>query len=645
MSLHRTEITHIIYGKINGDLMSHRIQTLPPLLANQIAAGEVIERPASVVKELIENSLDAGASEIEVTIEQGGTGLIRVRDNGSGIHREDLYLAVSRHATSKIRGIDDLDQIATLGFRGEALASICSVSRFSLASATNSPQGFQIQLEGISHHLQESPLPHPIGTTIEVRDLFFNTPARRKFLRSEKTEFDHIDEVLKRIALSAFHVNFTLHHNKRLIRQYRGAEHKKDHNRRLSALCGEAFVEQALKIEAESASLHLSGWIGLPTFSRSQTDLQYFYVNGRIVRDKLLNHALRSAYHDVLYQNRHPAYVLFLELPPSEVDVNVHPTKQEVRFRESRLVYDFIRHRVHDALAHVKPGENRQTAPTQWVFPQTIAKTSHQSSLNIQEQISLYKKLHEDRLAPSHFESRSDHSSPCEEKFPETPPKIVLGEEWQEMARACATSAPLTQCTLEKNEAPLGYAIAQFRNIYILAENSEGLVVVDMHAAHERVLYERFKQDLAEHPLPSQALFVPLTLTFREQEIDCLESHRSSLEKIGFGFDLCSRESIIVREVPELLAHADLKQLIQDLVSDLLTQEKSTRCEEEMNKILSSMACRGAVHAKHHLSIVEMNALLRDMEKTAHSSQCNHGRPTWMQLSLQDLDRLFLRGR
>jgi len=621
--------------------MSQRIQKLQPLLANQIAAGEVIGRPASAVKELIENSLDAGATEIEVDIEQGGIQLIRVRDNGSGIHREDLLLATSRHATSKIQQVDDLDKIATLGFRGEALASICSVSRFTLASAQESGKGWQIQIEGIHENPEQAPLAHPRGTTIEIRDLFFNTPARRKFLRAEKTEFDHIDEVLKRIALSSFQTSFTLTHNKRQVRHYRKIEQESDRTARLSALCGSAFAEQALHIEAAAVDLRLSGWTGLPTFSRNQGDLQYFYVNGRIVRDKLLNHAMRSAYHDVLYHDRHPAYVLFLELAPQQVDVNVHPTKHEVRFRESRLVYDFIRRSVHDALASLRPGASPSAAPTKITFdkPYTGSSTkpstsSPVSSFKIQEQISLYKKLHEDRVA-------SD--VPTRDALP----KIALGAEWQEASPplAAAARAPTPEKTPAPSEPPLGHALAQFRDIYILAETSDGLIIVDMHAAHERVLYERFKQELATQRVPSQVLFVPLTVTLREQEVDCLEVHRHSLEQSGWGFEPSSQESIIIREVPQLLAQADLKQLIQDLACDLLTQSKSTRGEELLHKILGTMACRGAVHAKRRLSISEMNALLRDMEKTQHGGQCNHGRPTWMQLSLHELDRLFLRGR
>jgi DNA mismatch repair protein MutL len=626
--------------------MTQRIQVLKPLLANQIAAGEVIERPASVVKELIENSLDAGASEIEIDIEQGGLGLIRVRDNGSGIHREDLLLAVSRHATSKIRQVDDLEKIYTLGFRGEALASICSVSRFTLSSAQENGKGWQIQIEGIHENPEQAPIAHPIGTTIEIRDLFFNTPARRKFLRSEKTEFDHIDEVVKRIALSSFSASFTLTHNKRQVRYYRKSEGEKDQAARLSSLCGSAFVEQALRIEKEAAKLRLSGWIGLPTFSRSQADLQYFYVNGRIVRDKLLNHALRSAYHDVLYHDRHPAFVLFLEIDPQQVDVNVHPTKHEVRFRESRLIYDFIRHTVHNALANLKPGEDQRTAPTKIGIEKkyegpAYAKAPAQaalSSFQIQEQISLYKKLHEDRIG-----DLVTSTLPEREALKPALPKITLGDEWQEINPEPPIKAPAPQT--EESLAPLGFAIAQFRDIYILAENAEGLIIVDMHAAHERVLYERFKKQLAEQGIPSQTLFVPLTVSLREAEIAYLENHQEIFQQSGFRLEPSSKESLIVREVPQLLAQADLKQLIQDMAADLLADTKTSRSEDLINRILGTLACRGAVHAKRRLSISEMNALLRDMEKTQHSGQCNHGRPTWMQLSLQELDKLFLRGR
>ncbi len=604
--------------------MNPRIQQLKPLLANQIAAGEVIERPASVVKELLENSLDAGASEIEIEIEQGGSRLIRVRDNGLGIHPEDLLLAVSRHATSKIKAVDDLEKIASLGFRGEALASICSVSRFTLSSAQEKGKGWQIQLEGLHENPQPLPVAHPLGTTLEIRDLFFNTPARRKFLRSEKTEFDHIDEIVKRIALCSFQTNFILSHNKRQIRHYRGLPTEENRRLRLSTLCGASFAEQALQIEAEAKPLRLFGWISLPTFSRSQADLQYFYVNGRMVRDKMLNQALRSAYHDVLYHDRYPAYVLFLELDPQQVDVNVHPAKYEVRFRENRLIYDFIRHSIHDALAELRPGADQKAAPTKLAlekhFPTKTASRPAYAPFKVQEQISLYKKLQEEKSAPA--------ATLKEEALP----KVLLDSSWQEL-----TEPP--------NLQPLGFALAQLRNIYILAENEQGLIIVDMHAAHERVLYEGFKKEFINKKIPSQILFVPLALRLREEEVDSLVQHEKLFQQSGFSFETASKESIIIREIPQLLAEANLPQLIQDLASDLKENAQTTQTEELTNKILGTMACRAAIHAKRHLSLSEMNALLREMEKTQHASQCNHGRPTWMQLSLEDLDKLFLRGR
>ena len=631
--------------------MPSRIHRLKPLLANQIAAGEVIERPASALKEVIENSIDAGATQIDIDIEQGGSRLIRVRDNGGGIHRDDLPLAVSRHATSKIIQVDDLEKIATLGFRGEALASICSVSRLTLSSAQDKNGGWQIHVEGINEDPTLQPVAHPIGTTLEIHDLFFNTPARRKFLRSEKTEFDHIDEVVKRIALSSFNVGFTLSHNKRQIRHYHKAVQESERSSRLAALCGSAFVEQALQIETSGAGLHLSGWIGLPTFSRSQADLQYFYVNGRIVRDKLLTHAVRSAYHDVLYHDRHPAFVLFLELPPEQVDVNVHPTKHEVRFRESRLIYDFIRHGVHDALGNLRAGEDQKTAPTKlWrdkneePTPFNRAPLSSASrnlvapraAFKVQEQLSLYKILHEEKLA-----LQPEEASRL--------PTVALGDEWQESPAPEVHQAPSLKI-LEKEPAaegmpPLGFAIAQFRDIYILAENTQGLVIIDMHAAHERVLYERLKAEHAEEHIRAQTLFVPLTLSLREQEVMHLEKHQAFLQQSGLRIEPTSKDSVMVREVPQLLAQTDIKQLVQDLASDLVTQAKTTRTEELTNKILGTLACRAALHAKRRLSLPEMDALLRDMEKTRHSGQCNHGRPTWMQLTLSELDKLFLRGR
>lgn len=592
--------------------MLTRIQTLTPLLANQIAAGEVVERPASVVKELLENSLDAGATKIEFEIEQGGVRLLRVRDDGSGIHPDDLVLALSRHATSKIKNADDLERIMTLGFRGEALASVASISRLVLSSAIANQSGWQVNLHGNEQVPELTPVAHPQGTTIEVRDLFFNTPARRKFLRAEKTEFDHIDETIKRIALSHFHVNFTVKHNQRVVRQYRAATSEAGQIQRLSEVCGATFAEHALKIEAEAVGLKLTGWIGLPTFSRSQADLQYFYVNGRMVKDKLVTHAVRQAYRDVMYQDRHPAFVLFLEISPSQVDVNVHPTKHEVRFRESRLIHDFICRSLQNVLAGIRPGQE-VTPPTAILDPIAMPdkmnvdyrSMSRQSPpVKVREQIAVYNQLHLPTSKPLLVEQNS--TSPVQ---------------------------------------PLGHALAQLRGIYILAENEEGLVLVDMHAAHERVLYEQLKKDYQEQGFISQPLLVPLTVQLSEREANAIEQNVEMFERLGLKVARISQESVVVREVPALLREGNTEQLIRDIIADLIEHEQSFRIEERINHILATMACRGSVHSQHKLTLPEMNALLRAMENTDHSGQCNHGRPTWMQLSMAELDKLFLRGR
>lgn len=602
-----------------------RIQKLTPLLANQIAAGEVIERPASVVKELVENSLDAGATQIEIDIEQGGVGLIRVRDNGSGIHREDLPLALSRHATSKIHHSDDLAQIMTLGFRGEALASIGSVSRLQIASALAKQSGFQVSVAGETA-AESTPAAHPQGTTVEVRDLFFNTPARRKFLRSEKTEFDHIDELIKRMALSAFHVGFTLRHNQRIIRQYFPVNTSGNASERLAALCGSAFVEHAVHIEAEGAGMQIRGWIALPTFSRSQNDLQYFYVNGRMVRDKLVLHALKEAYQDVLYRDRYPAYILFLDVPPNQVDVNVHPTKHEVRFREGRVVHDFIFHSVHDALASVRPGDE-----------------SHQH-----EAISQAKPAPKPAIlsAPTHTHTHV-HRAPIQ-----NPIKNVVSVQ-EKMAIYKTLHAEPTQLPQEKTPEisseeevpPLGFALGQLQGIYILAENAKGLVMIDMHAAHERIMYEKMKMEFAAQQLAIQILLVPLTLVLSEREAELVDEQADFFQQLGFAVARMAKETIVIRSVPQVLAQGPIEQLVRDIIADLLMHGDSTRAQEHIHKLLSTLACHSAVRAKRRLTIPEMNALLRSMEKTDHSGQCNHGRPTCVQLSLDDLDKLFMRGR
>lgn len=570
-----------------------RIQKLSPLLANQIAAGEVVERPASVIKELIENSLDAKASKIDMEIEHGGVHLLKIRDNGTGIYPEDLELALSRHATSKIKNLDDLEQIMTLGFRGEALASISSVSRLTLSSATEGKTGWQVMTQGVELVAELKPVAHPQGTTVEVRDLFFNTPARRKFLRAEKTEFEHIDEVVKRMALSFFDVDFNLHHNQRLVRQYRAARSDVEREQRVASLCGSTFVENSLKIEVAIAGLRLWGWVALPTFSRAQADLQYFYVNGRIVRDKLVNHAVRQAYHDVLFGGRHPAYVLFLEMDPTQVDVNVHPTKHEVRFRESRLVHDFITRSLHDALAGIKPAE----AFVKPVFSVPQQPLQHSMPLKVREQMEVYNKLQE----------------------PAVPEPSVV--------------------------PPLGFALAQLKGVYILAENTEGLVLVDMHAAHERVMYEQLKKNWAAQGIVAQPLLIPLTVVLNEREANSIENQAVFFAQLGMKIERISLENVVIRDVPDILRDSNIEQLVRDIAADLIEHDQSSRIDEYREHLFATMACHAAVRAQRKLTIPEMNALLRAMERTEHSGQCNHGRPTVTQLSMTELDKIFLRGR
>ncbi len=601
-----------------------RIQHLPPQLANQIAAGEVVERPSSVVKELLENSLDAGASQIDIDIEQGGLRLIRIRDNGYGIHKDDLSLALSRHATSKIASLDDLINVSTLGFRGEALPSIASVSRLILTSMQKeASQGWQVRGDGREDLLDLAPAAHNIGTTIEVRDLFFNTPARRKFLRTEKTEFKHLEAVVRRIAMARFDVGFNLTHNNRVVYSLRPAHTINEQEKRIATLCGKPLMESALHLEFEGTDLRLSGWIAQPTFSRSQADMQYFYVNGRVIRDKVLAHAVRQAYQDVIYHGRHPAYVLYLELPASEMDVNVHPAKHEVRFSESRMVYDFLLRSVKQTLAQVRPGqegeviENESTASEATRHPVVDYMPSKQQSmpLAVNEHIAAYKALYSPR-------SSGSLSQPSK-----------------------AGSQIKMENSGDDEVPPLGFAVGQIHGVYILAQNQAGLVIVDMHAAHERITYERMKTLMGDGKVVAQPLLVPVTLNVSEQEMMLVEEHEAILKALGLGINPLGKTSLVVREVPAMLRHADVEQLVRDILADLNTYGTSTRIKEEINQVLSTMACHGSVRANRQLSIVEMNSLLRDMERTERSGQCNHGRPTWIQMCMNDLDKFFMRGQ
>jgi DNA mismatch repair protein MutL len=617
-----------------------RIQLLSPRLANQIAAGEVVERPASVIKELLENSLDSGATRIEVDVEQGGVKLLRVRDDGCGIPADDLPLALARHATSKIRDLEDLERVMSLGFRGEALASISSVSRLTLTSRTaDAAEAWQVETEGRDMEARVQPAAHPVGTSVEVRDLFFNTPARRKFLRTEKTEFDHLQEVIKRLALARFDVAFHLRHNGKVILALHPANDPGSRARRVASVCGPAFLEQALPVEIERTGLHLWGWVGLPTFSRSQADLQYFYVNGRMVRDKLVAHAVRQAYRDVLFNGRHPTFVLFLDVDPAVVDVNVHPTKHEVRFRDNRMVHDFLYGTLHRALGDVRP-EDQLAAPAS-VAAVTQVTGRDAGEFAGQNEMSLASNV----LEPPQPAWRGAGAGYQATRPAPTGNVAEAQGAYREFFSPLAEVSPPALPESQDDVPPLGYALAQLKGVYILAENAQGLVLVDMHAAHERIMYERLKTAMASEGLRGQPLLVPESIAVSQREADCAEEHGQWFQRLGFELQRLGPESLAIRQIPSLLKQAVATRLVQDVLADLLEYGTSDRIQAHLNELLGTMACHGAVRANRRLTVPEMNGLLRDMEQTERSGQCNHGRPTWTQLGMGDLDKLFLRGR
>jgi len=748
-----------------------RIRILNPRLANQIAAGEVVERPASVVKELVENAIDAGSTRIELELEGGGARLIRVRDNGCGITEEDLPLALSRHATSKIESLDDLEGVASLGFRGEALASISSVSRLELFSnVSDEPaNGWRVVAEGREMAPRVSPAPHPRGTSVAVRDLFFNTPARRKFMRTEKTEFGHVEESFRRLAMSRHDIGWTLRHNQKVVHQLRAGEDTLTVERRIGALLGRNFLEHALHLDIEASGLRLSGWVGLPTHSRAQADQQYFFVNSRVVRDRLVAHAVRQAYRDVLFHGRHPVFVLYLELDPTVVDVNVHPTKHEVRFRDGRLVHDFLFSSLHKALAEVRPGDN-SAAPTGiegqekeedpgWqqqgmrlgrqeqdaqqngateqqstsAGPQAgggssaspsasadaaaVWKPSSQlppagdgrsserlSAERVRQFMAGYRALHpsEDHLltpgggAGGAGVTNDPAAIASAEREARRAPRVTLGEGGRERdgegagqgdaqagvgeaapgwrvdsppAGRPSVAAPSSDAVSgmsapsgssgsavvmrglpaqseDDDTPPLGYAVAQLHGVYILSQTSRGLVMVDMHAAHERITYERMKQHVhGGGHLEAQPLLVPVSLAVSSREMGTFERESEAFTRLGVELDAAGPETLLVRQVPVVLGNADVEPLVRGMLEDLERYGRSDRMEAHMNELLADMACRGSVRANRRLTIPEMNALLRDMERTERSGQCNHGRPTWTELSMHELDKLFLRGQ
>ena len=599
--------------------MPHRIRPLSSLLINQIAAGEVVERPASVIKELVENSLDAGADHIQITVQHGGIKLLRILDNGHGIHKDDLPLALARHATSKVASLTDLEQVNSLGFRGEALPSIASVSRFTITSR-EPDNAHAWQLRGDS--TEPVPAAHPVGTTVEIGDLFFNVPARRKFLKTEKTEFGHIEQMVRRFAVAHPATRFSLQHNGRDIMTTTAASDVAGQQQRLADLLGESFIQHALRFQQSAAGLELHGWLARATFSRSQADMQYFFVNGRMIRDKMIIHAVRQAYQDVLYHGRHPAYVVFLTLDPTQVDVNVHPTKHEVRFRASRLVHDFIFRTLHQVLADERPA----TSPSTQHIPE-----------NTQPNLPTQHPAPPTQQPLSAHEPKTAHY------------RAALN--WQQPPAATQTTAqsaytpPAPATPAATTAEPLGQALAQLHGVYILAQNTQGLVIVDMHAAHERINYERLKQAHQHNGITSQPLLVPVTVDVSTQEIQLAEQHQTTLNTLGMEVHQMSNRALVVRALPAVLRHADAAQLLRDVLADLTTYDQSNRLQHKIHEIFSTLACHTSVCANRRLSLAEMNALLRAIETTERAGQCNHGRPTWTQYSMQALDKLFLRGQ
>jgi DNA mismatch repair protein MutL len=601
-----------------------RIRILPELLINQIAAGEVVERPAAALKELLENSLDAGATQIDIDLAQGGIKRIRIADDGRGIAADELPLAIARHATSKIRVLDDLERVASLGFRGEALASLAAISRLSILSrAEGAAQASRVEVVGgDSSAIEVAALER--GTVVSAEDLFFNTPARRKFLKTEATEFGHCEDVAQRLALAVPNVSVSLTHNGRRLWQL----HAGTPLARVTAILGDDFGAASAEIDERAAAFSIVGWIGLPRYSRAGRDQQYLFVNGRFVRDKLLVHAIREAYSDVLHGGRHPAYALYLNLDPSMVDVNVHPTKAEVRFRDSRAVHQFVFHALNKALS----GSAASTAPAianplEWI-----------TNRGVQTQMP----------NPQSWQRGVQQSfTQLSAREPNAFYEVLRGESASQFSNGNAAVALDSQRSepIHQDFPPLGFALAQLHGIYILAQNAHGLVLVDMHAAHERIVYEKLKTALDLNQLASQPLIAPIAVALGERDMQLVSGHRPFFEQLGFDLAALSPTEIAIRAVPAMLPSLDAPAMLRELLDDLAEHGASRALTEKRDEILGTMACHGAVRANRQLAIPEMNALLRDMELTERSGQCNHGRPTWYQFALHDLDKLFMRGR
>lgn len=584
------------------------IRQLPSHLINQIAAGEVVERPASVVKELVENSFDAGAQSIKVDIIAGGQKLIRVRDDGAGIAKEEIPLALSRHATSKITSLDDLEAVVSLGFRGEALPSIASVSRLILTAKTlDADSAWQVEVDsGVVGNLR--PAAHPTGCTVEVHDLFFNTPARRKFLRAERTEFGHIDKWVRRLALARPDIAILLSHNGRTVMDLAAAKDQDSRLARIGKICGDSFASHAVYLERDADDLAISGWVGLPTFNRSQPDLQFWFVNGRSISDRTLAHAARHAFRDVLFHGRYPAYVLYLSMDPAGVDANAHPAKHEVRFRDGRRVHGIVSQSIEYCLQDTRPGGH---------------------AINPIPGDVLDRKIFQQAPMPLSYSAGASNSAVRESLA----------------AYRTLTAEGVRPATDNDQIPPLGFAIAQLGGVYVLAENAEGLIVVDMHAAHERITYEKLKQAFDSEEVIRQPLLVPTSIAVSDMEATLAEGAADTFSRLGLSIDRSGPTSLVIREVPALLKQADAEALVRDVLADLVSEGQSSRIEDSCHEILSTMACHHSIRANRSLTIAEMNALLREMEATERADQCNHGRPTWTAISMQDFDRLFLRGQ
>ncbi len=633
--------------------MPSYIRVLPELLINQIAAGEVIERPAAALKELMENSLDAGAADITVQLDNGGIKLLRVRDNGRGIAKDELALALMRHATSKISSLDDLQNVASMGFRGEALASMAAVAQLTLSSRTaDDTHGWMVEaVDGrISEPAPASQIP---GTTVEIRELYFNTPARRKFLKTEATEFAHCEEAFKRIALSRPDVSFTLQHNGRTVWQLATKQQSINYNidsengkqqtenwlreaalKRVAALLGDEFGNAAVPVSRSAANLTLHGLAARPTFSRSSRDAQYFFVNGRFVRDKVASHALRQAYQDILHHQRHPAFVLFLELPPEQVDVNVHPAKSEVRFRESQGIHQFIFHTLQQALATPSgidaAGPALRTPvvmPTQHRIPLGAAQLNASYQVWGMQAGSSELEVVSGKAASGEWQAESGNPPP---HFPLTTDNS-----------STVSHLPLTT----HDSPPLGFALAQLSGVYILAQNAQGLIVVDMHAAHERIVYEKLKTSMDAETIATQPLLIPVCFQADTIDVATVEAEQDALHRLGFDIAPLSPTTLAIRAMPVLLKQAQAEAAAREVLSELREYGASRTMTERRDELLASLACHGAVRANRILSVPEMNALLREMEQTERSGQCNHGRPTWFAMSMNELDKMFMRGQ